>query len=59
MAIIRGLDNDLSLDEANRIQMMKLEEKVNFFHILLHIKQTYQPPPPLRIRHTHTEKRRA
>lgn len=37
MAIIRGLDNDLSLDEANRIQMMKLEEKVNFFHILLHI----------------------
>ena len=29
------------------------------FHILLHIEQTYQPPPPLRIRQTHTEKRRA
>ena len=29
------------------------------FHIILHIKQTYQPPPPLRIRQTHTEKRRA
>ena len=29
------------------------------FHILLHIEQTYQPPPPLRIRQTYTEKRRA
>ena len=29
------------------------------FHILLHIEQTYQPPPPLRIRQTHIEKRRA
>ena len=29
------------------------------FHILLHIEQTYQPPPPLRILQTHTEKRRA
>ena len=29
------------------------------FHILLHIEQTYQPPPPLRIRQTHTKKRRA
>ena len=29
------------------------------FHILLHIEQTYQPPPPLRIRQTRTEMRRA
>ena len=29
------------------------------FHILLHVKQIYKPPPPLRIRQTHTEKRRA
>ena len=28
------------------------------FHILLHIEQTYQPPPPLRIRQAHIEKRR-
>ena len=29
------------------------------FHILLHIEQTYQPTPPMRIRRIHTEKRRA
>ena len=29
------------------------------FHSFLHIKQIYKPPPPLRIRHAHTEKRRA
>ena len=29
------------------------------FHILLHVKQIHKPPPPLRIRQTHTKKRRA
>ena len=29
------------------------------FYIFLHIKQIHKPPPPLRIRQAHIEKRRA